>query len=93
MAGSYDEFKELRQSCIDDGLLKRAFGRGNLRITKKGRQVVKLAAIADEEVASALQEAVSAPLLERRQALVTLLLFARQREQPRPGVDDTERSS
>ena len=58
VAWSYDEFKQLHQSCIDDGLLTSAFGRGNLRITKKGRQFVKLAAATDEEVLSALQEAV-----------------------------------
>jgi hypothetical protein len=80
VAGSYDEYKELRQSCIDDGLLKKAFGRGNLRITKKGQEVVKRMAVRDAEVAAAVQEAVHTPLLERREALVTLLLFARQRE-------------
>jgi hypothetical protein len=79
VAGSYEEFKKLHQSCIDDGLLTKAFGRGNLRITKKGREFVKFAAMADEEVASALQEAIHTPLLERREALVTLVLLARER--------------
>jgi hypothetical protein len=79
MASSYDEFTKLHQSCVDDGLLAPAFGRGNLRITKKGREVVKLAAIVDEEVRSALQDALRTPWLQRREALVTLVLFARQR--------------
>ncbi len=79
MAASYEEFKELEQSCLDDGLLAPAFGRGNLRITKKGREVVKLAVIVDEEVASALQDALRTPWLERRSALVALVLLARQR--------------
>jgi hypothetical protein len=57
VAWRYDEYKELRQSCVDDGLLTKAFGRGNLRITKKGREVVKRMAVLDEEVAAALQEA------------------------------------
>jgi hypothetical protein len=91
VARSYDEFKELQQSCIDDGLLTPAFGRGNLRITKKGRQLVKLAAIAVEEVASALEWAVHTPLLERRQALVTVVLVAREREQ-RDSVQRSQRS-
>jgi hypothetical protein len=73
------EFERLRQSCIDEGLLAPAFGRGNLRITKKGREVVKLAAITDEEVASALQEALRTPWLDRRSALVAVVLLARQR--------------
>ncbi len=78
MAGSYEEFEELRRSCIEDGLLGRGFG-GQLRITKKGREVVKLAAVVDEEVASALQDALRTPWLERRSALVALVLLARQR--------------
>jgi hypothetical protein len=80
VAWSYDEYRELRQSCVDDGLLTKAFGRGNLRITKKGQEVVKRMAVLDEEVAAAVQEALGTPLLERREALVTLLLIARQRE-------------
>lgn len=79
MAASYEELKELEQSCLDDGLLAPAFGRGNLRITKKGREVVKLAAITDEEMASALQGALRTPWLERRSALVTLMLSTQQR--------------
>jgi hypothetical protein len=74
---SYQGFKDLEASCIDDGLLARGFG-GKLRITKKGRDAVKLAAIADAEVASALAEALRTPWLERRQALVALVLFARE---------------
>jgi hypothetical protein len=79
VAWSYDEHR-LRQSCVDDGLLTKAFGRGNLRITKKGQEVVKRMAVLDEEVAAAVQEALGTPVLERREALVTLLLFARRRE-------------
>ena len=75
MAGSYEEFEELRTSCIEDGLLARGFG-GQLRITRKGREVVKLAAVVDEEVASALQDALRTPWLERRSALVALVLLA-----------------
>lgn len=90
MASSYEEFKGLEQSCLDDGLLAPAFGRGNLRITKKGREVVRLAAITDEEVASALQDALRTPWLERRGALVTLVLFARQRlRSPEGGIAPT----
>jgi hypothetical protein len=74
-----DEFKRLRQSCIDDGLLTRAIGRGNLRITKKGRELVKRGASLDEEVASALQDVLRTRWLDRREALVSLVLFARQR--------------
>jgi hypothetical protein len=78
VAASYEEFKELRQSCLDDDLLAPVFG-GKLRITKKGREVVKVAAITDQEVASALQDALRTPWLERRSAFVALVLLARQR--------------
>jgi hypothetical protein len=76
------EYEQLEQSCIDEGLLTKAFGKGNLRITKKGQQFVKLAAATDEEVAATLQEAVHTPWLERREALVTLVVFARHRQPP-----------
>jgi hypothetical protein len=75
---SADELKELEASCIEDGLLTRRFG-GGLRITKRGREVVKLAAITDEEVASALQDVLRTRWLDRGDALLTLVLFARQR--------------
>jgi hypothetical protein len=78
VAGSLEKFEELRASCIGDGLLTRGLG-GYLRITKKGRKFVKLAAITDEEVSSALQDALRTPWLDRRGALVSLVLFARQR--------------
>jgi hypothetical protein len=75
----YQEHMELRQSCLDDGLLTSAFGRGNLRITKKGRKVVKYKAVTDEVVADALQEALRTPWLERREALVAVVLVAKER--------------
>jgi hypothetical protein len=75
-----DEYDQIEQSCIDEGLLTKAFGKGNLRITKKGQQFVKLAAATDEEVFAALQEALATPWLERREALVTLVVIARQRQ-------------
>jgi hypothetical protein len=75
---SLEDFVRLEQSCLDDGLLAPAFG-GNVRITKKGVKVVKLAAVADEEVASALKEALREPWLQRRAALVSVLLLARTR--------------
>jgi hypothetical protein len=78
VAASYEEFKRLEQSCLDDGLLAPAFGRGNLRITKKGAKFVKLASLLDEEVASGVEETLHTPWLERRAALVALLLTARQ---------------
>jgi hypothetical protein len=74
------EVEQLEQSCLDDGLLASAFGRGNLRITKKGRELVKISAIVDEEVASALQDALRTPWLERRQALVDLVLLIRTKQ-------------
>jgi hypothetical protein len=80
---SIDELKKLQQLCVDIGLLTKAFGRGNLRITKQGSGVVRLAAALDEEVASAVQEALRTPWLERREALVSLLLFACHRLQTR----------
>ena len=83
MAGSLEEFEELQTSCIEDGLLTRTFG-GQLRITKKGRELVKLTAIVDEEVAWGVQEALRTPWLDRRSALVSLVLLARQRM---PGGD------
>jgi hypothetical protein len=83
VAASYDEFKKLHQSCIDKGLLAPAFGRGNYRITKKGRELVKLAAVVDDEVATALEDALHTPWMERREALVSLVLFACQRLPPR----------
>jgi hypothetical protein len=82
VAGGYEEFEELRTSCIEDGLLARGFGR-QLRITKKGRELVKLAAIVDEEVAWGVQEALRTRWLERRGALVALVLLARQRSRLR----------
>jgi hypothetical protein len=78
VGGSYEELKGLQTLCLEDGLLARGFG-GRFRITKKGREAVKLAAIVDEEVTSALQDALRTPWLERRSALVTLVLFARER--------------
>jgi hypothetical protein len=79
---SVDDFKKLEASCIEDGLLAR-FG-GGLRITKRGREVVKLAAATDEEVAAALQDALRTRWLDRGDALVTLVRFARQRLSERP---------
>jgi hypothetical protein len=76
---SFEAFERLKQSCVEDGLLKPAFGAGNLRITKKGQDFVNGAAIADPEVGEALEEAVRSPWRERRGALVSLLLFARER--------------
>ncbi len=76
---SLEDFARLEQSCLEDGLLAPAFG-GHLRITKKGQKVVKLAAVADEEVASALEEALREPWLERRAAFVSVLLLARMRD-------------
>jgi hypothetical protein len=75
---SFEHLARLEQSCLEDGLLAHAFGR-NLRITKKGQNVVKLAALADEDVASALEEALREPWLERRAAFVSVLLLARMR--------------
>jgi hypothetical protein len=74
-----EDLARLTQSWLDEGLLAPAFGPGNLRITKKGQTLVKLAAVADEEVASALQEALHEPWLDRRAAFVSVLLFARTR--------------
>ena len=73
-----DEFRALEQSCLAEGLLKPAFG-GVVRITKKGREVAKATALVDDEVADALREALGSPLLERREALVSVLLLARMR--------------
>src|SRR5205807_6216894 len=78
VAGSFEEFEELRRSCIEDGLLTRTFG-GRLRITKKGQELVKRAAILDEEVAWGVQEALRTSWLDRRSALVSLVLTARLR--------------
>ncbi len=75
---SLHDFQRLRASCLEDGLLARTF-RGNLRITKKGRNLVKIMAITDEEVALAVREATSLPWLDRREAFVSLVLLARQR--------------
>jgi hypothetical protein len=81
MRRGYDQFNELQASCLEEGLLARGLG-GALRITKKGREAVKLAAIHDGEVASALEEALGTPWLERREALLALLLYARERLPP-----------
>jgi hypothetical protein len=78
MAGSLEEFEQLHASCIEDGLLTRGFG-GKLRITKKGQDFVKVAAITDEEVSFALQEALRTSWLDRRSALVAVVLVARSR--------------
>jgi hypothetical protein len=75
---SFEDLARLEQSCLEDGLLAHGFGR-NLRITKKGQNVVKLAALVDEDVASALDEALREPWLERRAAFVSVLLLARMR--------------
>jgi hypothetical protein len=74
---TYEQYMELTQVCLDEGLLAPAFGRGNLRITKKGRELVKFAVTVDEEVASALQDTLRSRWLDRRQELVTLVKFAR----------------
>ena len=76
---SFEAFERLRQSCVEDGLLKPAFGAGNLRITKKGQNFVKAAATADPEVAAAVQDVLRSPFLKRREELVSVLLFARSR--------------
>jgi hypothetical protein len=78
VTGSLGEFEDLRASCTEDGLLARGLG-GYLRITKKGREFVKIAAITDEEVADALKDAVRTRWRDRREALVSLVLFARLR--------------
>ena len=75
---SADAFRELQETCLTDGLVKRGFG-GELRITKKGRELVKLAAISDEEVASALQDALRTPWRDRGSTFVSLVHFARSR--------------
>jgi hypothetical protein len=57
-AGFVNDVRRLEQWCLDDGLLARGLG-GTLRITRKGREVVKSAARYDQEVAEALQGAPS----------------------------------
>lgn len=83
----FAEYERLQQSCIDEGPLTRAFGNGNLRITRKGQQFVKIAAITDEEVAAAIQEAVSTRWRDRRRRWSTSF-FSRaigfRRVKPRP---------
>jgi hypothetical protein len=76
--GAFQEYEDLRSSCIEDGLLKEGFGH-KLRITKEGREFVKLAAILDEDVARELQAALRAPWMERRGALAAMVLLARER--------------
>jgi hypothetical protein len=71
---SVEEWHALEQACFDQGLLARGFGRLP-RITKKGRELVKLYAVQDDEVREALQSALAEPLLERRSAFVSLLKF------------------
>jgi hypothetical protein len=78
VTASPDELKALERSCVEDGLLATAFG-GSLRITKKGREVVKVAATVDHEVADALRDALRTPWLSKREALVTVLLLTRLR--------------
>jgi hypothetical protein len=77
------EYQELQQFCIEDGLLRPAWGRGNYQISKKGREFVRAAMETDELVASAAKEALSSPRLERREALVALTMFAVQRMRER----------
>jgi hypothetical protein len=66
---------KLRQSCIDEGLLVPALGRRNFQDLEEGMEYVKTFAVVDEEVASALQDALRTPWLERRDALEALVLF------------------
>ena len=70
---SFEDFERLRQLCVEDGLLKPTFGAGNLRITKRGQNFVKVAASADPEVAEAVQDVLRSPFLERREALVSVV--------------------
>jgi hypothetical protein len=41
-----DEYEQLEQSCVDEGLLTKAFGKGNLRITKKRSTSLLLVVVA-----------------------------------------------
>jgi hypothetical protein len=72
------DIRELESACLEDGLLARGLG-GRLRITKKGRDLVKLATILDEEVAHEVQEALRTRWLDRQEALVAVVLLARAR--------------
>jgi hypothetical protein len=71
---SVDELHALQQACFDEGLLAHAFG-GLPRITRKGRDIVKLYAIHDEEVHEALQSALAERWRDRRSAFVSVLEF------------------
>lgn len=74
LPASPDESRALTQACFDEGLLTRAFG-GVPAITKKGRELVKLYAIQDEEVYEALQSTLAVRLRDRGDAFVNLVEF------------------
>ena len=76
---SFEDFARLQQACLDDGLLARALGKKNLRITRRGTDFVRVVALADEEIASALEEALHTRWLDRREAFVSVVLLARMR--------------
>lgn len=73
-----EEFEALEAACLEEGLLSLTFG-GAVRVTKEGREAVEEAALVDAQVANALQQALRAPLLERRAAFVAVVLLVRGR--------------
>jgi hypothetical protein len=87
-AGFLDKRPATRAVVPRRWLLARGLG-GALRITRKGREVVKSAARDDQEVADALQEALRSPLLSRREKVSVAMWFgraARRRFVVRQGV-------
>ena len=75
LPGSLEEWHTLEQACFDEGLLTHGFGKLP-RITKKGQELVKLMAIADEDVREGLDDALRQRWVERRAAFVTVLELA-----------------
>jgi hypothetical protein len=72
------DWERTRQACYDADLLARNWRR-NESVTKSGRKLIEAAALVDQEVAAALQDALNEPVTRRTDAMVSVLLLAHGR--------------
>jgi len=71
-------WEQTRQACYDQELLSRGWRR-NESVTKSGRKLIEAAALVDQEVAGALQDALNEPVTRRMSAMVPVVLLAHRR--------------
>jgi hypothetical protein len=76
--GAGEQWERTRQACYDQDLLARGWRR-NECVTKPGRKLIEAAALVDQEVAGAFQDALNEPVTRRTDAYVSVLLLAHRR--------------